>query len=449
MKQFCETLDWKRFIKRYQLKKKTFIPCLFLFLIFLAACGGKLGNIEQQDVDTQLAQAEKAIESAREVNAPSLAFEEFEQAETYLEQAKSALDENNGIDALRFATRAITHAKIAHRKAVQNTRNAELNATILKKDALVAELRKDLNTIKTEISGFETGMQQLRETERNLQQTIRTLENENRELTNTRNVKEQKVAELNESLKSLQARVARAEADVHNYGIQVKDLSGKLDAAETMANSSSRQKRAAVAETESLRKQLREQAKVYTNMLEKAKKQNIAAEHQEYLKKTAEKARAFEKQLHSNEPKRTKRTSLSTQQINAGKAVLSKWEKAWNSKKIDAHLTFYTPQTVFNKIVTEESKENQTTIKRGEFETALREMSGQSWQKTANFPEVEQESVIGTYRYRRLVSAAKTEDDTTLYDTWFREIWVHQVQGEWKIYRETWQIYKNVPDFRR
>jgi ketosteroid isomerase-like protein len=445
MKQFLVLFKGEMFVKRYQLLNPVLFSSLLIVPIFFSACSGKLGTIQQDDVDAQLIHAEQAIKLARDVNAPSLAFEEFEQAETYLDKAREALEENNGIDALRFATQAITHAKIAQRKAVQNTMSAELNATILEKDALIVELRKDINTKKTEITGLENGIQQLRETERDRLQTIRTLENEKQELSDARNVKEQKLAELNESLKSLQARVARSEGEVRNYGLQVKELSQKLEVAETMAKSSSKQKRAAIAEAESLKKQLREQAKIYTNMLEKAKKQNIAAEHQEYMRKTAEQARAFEKQLHSNEPKRTVRTSLSTQQINAGKATLNKWERAWNSKNIKAHLAFYSPNVAVNKIVTQESKENPSTINRSEFEAALREISAQSWQKTESFTEVEQDSVIGTYRLSRLVAPAETEDDTALYDIWFREVWVHQVQGEWKIYRETWQIYENVP----
>jgi ketosteroid isomerase-like protein len=76
-------------------------------------------------------------------------------------------------------------------------------------------------------------------------------------------------------------------------------------------------------------------------------------------------------------------------------------------------------------------------------------MNAEPWKKTAELTEVELESVIGTYRYLRLVSAAETEDDTALYHMWIREIWVHQVQGKWKINRETWQIYENIPDLGR
>lgn len=434
--------------KRYQTIFQILGIIILLLPIFLTACSGKLGKIEVEDVDTQLLAAEKAIESAREVNAHSLAFEEFEQAETFLDQAKEAKKQNNGINSLLFSSQAITYAKIAHRKALYNSINAEYNATILQKDALIVELRKDINSKKTEISGLQTGVDQLRNTENQLQQTIESMKNERQQLINTRNIHEQKVSELNESIKSIQSRLGQSESEIRNYGIQVKDLSRKLEIADNIAESASKQKRAAVAEVDSLKKQIREQAKTYTDMIEKASKQNVAEKHQEYLKKTAEQARAFANQLPSNKSPRTRRTSLSTVQINAGKAALNRWENEWKNKNLEAHLAFYLPDINANKIRIVESKENQTILNRTQIEKEIREMNGQSWQKIQNFTEVEQESVIGTYRYRRLVSKAQNEDDTTLYDMWTREIWMHQVQGNWKIYRETWQIYPNIPDYK-
>lgn len=415
--------------------------------LFLAACGGKLGTIESQDVETQLFQAEQEIRTARDANAHSLAFEEFEKAETYLEQAKDAFKDKNGIDALKYANQAIAHAKIAKRKATQNTTNAEHNVRILEKDALITELRKDLSSNERKRDDLESEVRQLRDTEKVLQNNISTLQNQNLELVNSQKELQQKISEVNASLESIRTRAARYENEVKTYGNKVNELTQKIDVADTMMKSANKQKRAAIAETESVRKQMREQAKIFTDKLVAANKKNIAAEHAEYLRKAAAEARAFEKELHSNEPKRTGRTSLSTQQINAGKAELNKWKNAWNNKNLDAHLAYYTPNISANKIVTIESKENQGTLNRGQMETDLREMNSQTWENFDSTVEVEQESVIGTYKYRRLVSAAETEDDTALYDIWFREIWIHQVQGKWKAYREIWQIYKNVPKF--
>lgn len=446
MKRFDTQLGNKRIVRFNQNFSQVFCAGFTVLLIFLVGCSGKLGTIEQQDADTLLRQAENAIDSAREVNAPSLAFEEFEKAETELEKAREALRVKNGVDVIRYANQAITHAKIAKREALQNTTNAEANANIIAKDALIVELRKNITTKETKISNLESGIQQLQETEQSLNQAIRNLEDEQRENSKNKKLHDQKVAELNASLKTIQDRVSRFETEVNNYDRQVKELSRKVQAAETMAKSEGRQKRAVVAEAESLRKQMREQAKIYTAKLAEANKRNIAAEHAEYVKKQKEAARNFANQLpSSNKPPRTGRTSLSTQQINAGKAALSKWDKAWGSKNLNAHLAFYIPNVTANKIVVIESKENETTLNRNQLESKLREMNAQAWQKIEGTTEVEQQSVIGTYRFSRLVTPAETEDDTALYEIWTREVWAHQVQGKWKIYRETWQVYENIP----
>ena len=447
MKHFC-VLKKQTFLGNKYHSFCTFLVfVVFISTLFLSACGSKLGTIESQDVETQLHQAEQAINVAREANAHSLAFEEFERAETYLEQAKDAFEEKNGIDALRYANQAIAQAKIANRKATQNITNAEYNAKILEKDALITELRRDLSSNERKRNNLETEVQQLRDTEKVLQNNISTLKNQNQELVNNQREHQQKVTELNTSIASFRGRVSVFENEVKTYGNQVNELTRKLDVTDTMMKSANKQKRAAIAEAESVRKQMREQAKIFTDKLVATNKKNIAADHAEYLRKAADEARAFEKELHSNEPKRTGRSSLSTQQINAGKASLNQWESSWNSKNLEAHFAHYTPDVSANKIVTIESKEQQNKINRGKMETDLREMNTQKWEKFDATVEVEQESVIGTYKYRRLVSAAETEDDTALYDIWFREIWIHQVQGKWKAYREIWQIYKNVPKF--
>ncbi len=423
-----------------------FVVLVLILPIFLTACGTKLGNIESKDVDSLILQAEMTIQSARDAGAASLAFEDFEEAETYLEKAKDELKNKNGFDVINFANRAITKAEIARRKAEQNKMNAEHNANIIGKDALITELQKQLKSSEKKLTDLDTKLQQFSETEQQLKQNIQTLETEKKEIGNTKKVHEQKIAELKETLKSIQAQASRSETEVINFGTQIKNFSKKIDAAEAMAKTESRQKRAAIAETESLKKQLREQAKIYTDMLAEAKKRNVAADHAEFIRKQEEKARAYVRQLENDKPKRTGRTSLSTQQINAGKAALTNWHKAWNSKNLKGHFALYTATSELNQIIIKESKEHKTSLDKTKVETKLREMNAQGWSTSDKSFEVEQESVIGIYRLSRLVSPpAETEDDTALYNIWIREVWMHQIQGTWKIYRETWQIYENIP----
>ena len=445
MKKKMTTLqNYMKLIKR-QAVNVIQLFCLLCPLLLIVSCGGKLGAIQLQDIDPLLSQAEAALTSAREVNAQSLAFETFEQAETELEKAKDAKRDKNGVDAIKYANSAITYAEIASRIAIQNTKDVETNANILKRDAQIGELKKQLTAKDTKIVSLEDDNELLRDSESGLKSTISDLESDKQELIKEKNTHSQKVAELNASIDSFQARLDQSASNVKNYGKELEKLSRKVDAAETIAKTESRLKRAAIAETESVKKQMREQAKIFTQKLTETNKQNIAVEHEEFVRRQAEKARAFATQLPSVKTPRTGRTSLSTAQINAGKVALNNWEKAWKSKNLDVHIGYYAPDVTTNHIVIRESKENATALNKTQFEAKLREMNKHAWTKSETLSEVEQESVIGTYRFSRLVSPAENEDDTALYELWIREVWAHQVAGKWKIYRETWQVYENIP----
>ena len=445
MKKKMTTLQNYRKLIKHQAGNVIQIFCLLCPLLLIVSCGGKLGAINLQDIDPLLSQAEAALSSAREVNAQSLAFETYEQAETELEKAKDAKRNKMGVDAIKYANNAITYAKLASRIAIQNTKDVEANANILTKDAQIGELKKQLMAKDTKIGSLENDIELLQDSESGLKATISNLESDKQDLIDKQKTHNEKVAELNASIDSFQARITQSESNVKNYGVELEKLSRKVDAAETIAKTESRLKRAAVAETEAIKKQMREQAKIFTQKLTESNKQNIAVEHQEFVRRQAEKARAFATQLPSAKTPRTGRTSLSTAQINAGKAALNNWEKTWKSKNMDAHIAFYAPDVTTKHIVVRESKENATTLNRTQFEAKLREMNKHAWTKSDTLSEVERESVIGTYRFSRLISPAEDEDDTALYELWIREVWTHQVAGKWKIYRETWQVYENIP----
>ena len=445
MKSNRQRLKNIRHKKRPQSYNIIHILCLILISLYMAACGGKLGTIQEQDVNSYLSQAEDALTAAREVNAHSLAFETYEQAETEIEKAKDAMKNKMGVNAIKHANNGIIYAKIAKRAALHITKNAEANANILARDAQIGELRNQIIAKETRISNLENSNEELQDSESGLQRTILSLESDKKELLNEKAMHNQQVAELNASIKSFQENMAQLETDANSYGLELKNLSRKVDAAETIAKTESRLKRAAIAETESVKRQMREQAKIFTDKLAQAKKQNVAVEHEEFVKRQAEKARAFAAQLPSNKSPRTGRTSLSTAQINAGKAALGNWNKAWKSKSLDLHFASYTPNVTTTHIVIRESKENSSTLNKAQSETKLREMINLGWTKSDEFTEVEKESVIGTYRFSRLVTPAETEDDTALYELWIREVWAHEVQGKWKIHRETWQVYENIP----
>ncbi|MCY3743500.1 MAG: DUF4398 domain-containing protein [Candidatus Poribacteria bacterium] len=423
------------------------IVAMLLVSLALAGCGGKLGKIESSVVDTAIADAEAAITAARDVDAASLAPDAFRAATSNLEAAKTALTEKKGNDALRLAYQATADARLAHRHAINVNKNSKLNATILEKEAGTVELRQRLGKKETELARVESEMQAARDEEEQLSRRVRDLQQKNRELSVTRENYGKQVAELIKTLEEMQTSGKRAETEIRNYGKEISALRRRLDIADKVVKEEGYQKRAAIAEAESLRKQIREQAEIYTKKLAEAGQQGIAAKHADFLAQQAQASRAYEASKPPLSPAKTGRTSLSTEQIAAGKAALSNWEAAWQRQNLNVHLAYYEHNIVVDKVVIHESKEDRSKIDRQQLESNLRQMNEHTWRNVKTDTEVESESIISVQQMSRLVTPAADENATALYNIWIREVWMHQVGNGWKIHHEIWKIFENVPDF--
>lgn len=420
---------------------------LLLVPFAFAGCGGKLGKIEPSIVDTAIADAAAAITAAREVDAASLAPDAFEAATSNFAAAKTALEEKRGSEALQLAYQAVADAKLARKSAINIAKNSELNAAILQKEAKAEALRQKLSDKESELKRTESEIQEVRGEGTELKKTVRDLERKNRELRLTREDYGKQVAELLKTAEEMQTNWQQAETKIRNYGKEVSALRRKIEITDRIVKEEGYQKRSAIAEAESLRKQLREQAEIYTKKLAEASQQGIGAKHEAFLKQQAQKARAYVDSQPPLSPAKTGRTSLSTAQIAAGKAALSNWESAWQSGTLNVHLAYYGPNVTADKVVIRESKEQRSKIDRQQLESELRQMGAHAWTKIKLDTEVESESVIGIQQLSRLVVPAADENATALYNVWIREVWIHQVGNDWKIHHEIWKIFENVPDF--
>ena len=413
----------------------------------LVGCGGKLGKIETSAVDTAIADAETAIAAAVDVDAPTLASDFFESAEVNLAAAKTAIEEKNGNEALRFAYQAMADATLARTNAINITKNSELNASVLQKAAEAESLRESVKSKKEELAGLRSDIQDIQHDGEQLRQTVRELQKENRELGDTRAAYGEQVAQLSETLSEIQGRAQRAQTEIRNYGREVAELRRKLEVADRMVKEEGYQKRTVIAEIDSLKRELREQAQIYTEKLAEANQQNAGTKHAEYLKQKAQEARAYVASQPPLHPAKTGRISLSAEQIAAGKMALSDWERAWYTNNLNGHLAHYEPNIIADKVVIRESKEHRSKIDLQQLEADLHQMSTHAWNKAKADTEVEGESVIGIHRLTRLATPAVDENATELYNIWIREVWMHQVGNGWRIHHEIWQIYENVPNF--
>jgi ketosteroid isomerase-like protein len=185
------------------------------------------------------------------------------------------------------------------------------------------------------------------------------------------------------------------------------------------------------------------QAQSYSKQIDRLDESNVLKQKEDLLKIKAQEARAYVQRQET----RTGTTSLTEVQIAQGKAVINDWYLAWAAKDTTQHLSDYTPNVVVEQITILPSGEKRTSLNRAQLVEATRRKLGEQWVKTDSKFEAEGENVIGTYQFSRMSQGAGSGNRPALYDVWMREVWARQVNNQWKLFREVWRIYENVPKY--
>ena len=132
-----------------------------LLPMLLTACGGPLGKIQLENVNTVITQSEMAIEQARLANAQDLAADTLQLAENDLASAKEAVGTKDGLRAMHLAYNALTQAQIAEQEAMYKSQGNGFTAIIRRKEAEIVTLRADLRTVDGALKKSQTDVQQL------------------------------------------------------------------------------------------------------------------------------------------------------------------------------------------------------------------------------------------------------------------------------------------------
>lgn len=420
---------------------------ILLLPMFIAACGGSLGKIQPGNVDTVITQSETAINQARLANAESLAPETLQKAEDALKKAKEAAQAKEGLEAIRSAYDALTQAQIAEQEAMYKSQEGGMNAIIQRKEAEISETRANLQTTEGELEKVRAEIQQLdmqkEQLKTEMDQKIQALERDRQNALRDSSKAQTELQNLQSELKAKTDAINTQNQTKEEYERQVNQLRRELALAQSMADEARK-------EAGKAQERAKAQAQAYSKQIERLNQVNASWEREERLKRKAEEARAYVQQQRESNTLRTGQTSLTSQEISKGRSVINDWYLAWISKNVDQHLINYAPDVVVDQVVVHAGDEKQTYLNREQMTTALSKMIDEPWAKTARDPEIDADgnSVIGTYRFIRLSQNDGSKSKPALYDIWTREVWVHEENNTWKIYREVWRIYEDVPKFQ-
>ncbi len=416
---------------------------LLLLPVLIAACGGSLGKIQVEDVDSVVTKSETAIQQARLANAGTLAPDTLRQAAISLEGAKDAVKAKKGLEAIRLAYEALTQARNAEQEAMYKSQESGLNAIVQRKEAEKLELQTNLKTADAELEKVRVEIQQLDMQKSQLQSEYeRQVYQLRRELALAQSMAEEtrksitEVESLKAELDAKSMQILDAQSKASDYERQVYQLRRELALAQSMAEEA----RKSAAES---RRKASAQAQSYSKQIDRLDESNVLKQKEDLLKTKAQEARAYVQRQET----RTGATSLTDKQIALGKAVINDWYLAWAAKDTTQHLSDYTPNVVVEQITILPSGEKRTSLNRTQLVEATRRKLGEQWVKTDSKFEAEGENVIGTYQFSRMSQGAGSGNRPALYDVWMREVWARQVNNQWKLFREVWRIYENVPKY--
>lgn len=413
-----------------------------LLPMLLTACGGPLGKIQLENVNTVITQSEMAIEQARLANAQDLAADTLQLAENDLASAKEAVGTKDGLRAMHLAYNALTQAQIAEQEAMYKSQGNGFTAIIRRKEAEIVTLRADLRTVDGALKKSQTDVQQLdmqkNQLQADMREKLQKAEQAHREILHNYNNAKTESMGLQSKLDSTQTQLLQAQSRVEKHERQVHHLRRELADAQSLVE---RVRKEATA----TREKAAAQVQSYSKQIEQLDRSNVL---KDTLAQKRQEAKAYvRQQQRKKQPVRTNSTSLTDGQIASGRAAISVWALAWGTKDIQQHLRAYTQDAMLDQTVIRSSNERQTDLNRLQMADALKKMVNAEWQETDSRFDADGESVIATYRFSRLSRGAISGEIPELHDLWKREVWVRQVGAEWKIFRESWRIYEAVPRY--
>ena len=426
--------------------KKNWIHYIWMCLLpmLCIACRGSLGKIQMENVNDVISQSEMAIEQARLANAQDLASDTLQQAENALAHAKDAVQAKDGLGAMYLAYDALTHAQIAEQEAMYKPQGSGLNAIIKRREAEIVTLQANLRTTDEALEKFRTDIRQLEMQKDQLQvdmgKKLQETEQAHQEALHNYNKAETEHADLQSKLDTTQTELVRAQDRVEEHERQIHQFRRELAGAQALVEKAREEATAA-------RTRAAAQAQSYSKHIEQLDQSNVIKQQTDTLAQKRRAAKAYVRQQGRHQPARANSTSLTSAQIASGRTAISDWAVAWAAKDINKHLSEYTQAVVLDQTIIRSSNERQTQLNGPQMVDALKKMMNTEWQETDSKFDADGESVIGTYRFSRLSQNAIRGKVPALHDVWTREVWVHQVGTEWKIFRESWRIYEAVPRY--
>ena len=417
--------------------------CCFLIIGFLGCAGPRI-VMQPEEARVFIDDARDSIDLAQEAGAYRMAPEEIARAESLLARAEEASkDEKRGAESIRLASEARAKAEAAHAISRQTrTHEEEMQRVSSEREAEMAALK----------AAQKVALEARREKDQELQSCAQRLEQVKRE-------KEGELAAVKADLNAAEYRAERKERELaaatSEYESTKEELEEALEEIQAYSDKAARVEeemeadlaaaRAALKNARSNAQKAETEARAYSERvasLEREKKKEIAVS-------VAKEQAAQRRVARAEARKETLQGKPNLEALEKVRKAIEGWRVAWEREDPDRYISYYADDAEIRKVLIVEGREEVEKLSKAEMREEMARVFARDIQFKMEGPKLEAGShaVRATFEFFKQVPADVYEGKITKHEKWIKELLFREAREEWKIVKEDWNIYYDIPEY--
>ena len=132
--------------------------------------------------------------------------------------------------------------------------------------------------------------------------------------------------------------------------------------------------------------------------------------------------------------------------------ILGKWQEAWEEKDLDTYMSIYSDRALITRVTVRGGKETEVYLKKGDLRAKMKRLNTMysDIEVEISNPVINGDRAVADVTFLQKFTGTPASGTRPAYSdigTKKLNLMVDPTDGHWRIYAETWKLYKNVPDY--
>ena len=134
------------------------------------------------------------------------------------------------------------------------------------------------------------------------------------------------------------------------------------------------------------------------------------------------------------------------------KQILGRWQKAWEEEDLDTYMSIYAEKALITRITVRDGKETPSYLRKKELRQKMKQLNAHyaDIQLKISHLEIKGDRAVADAKFLQEfkgIPASGTRPAYSDIGTKKLVLMIDPADGYWKIYSETWSLYKDVPEY--